>query len=117
MLSDHAYKQRKVLPKIRPRGGITSFLPCILISRDTVVPYDHAPAQASRGGPKNARKTLQPKDKVVTIGGIIATIQKVENDTVVLNLGKEMQMEVRKSAIASKLGRRTGKAIRKRSKQ
>jgi len=48
-------------------------------------------------------EALQVKDKVVTIGGIIAEVSKVKKDTVVLSLGKDVQMEVRKNAIASKL--------------
>jgi preprotein translocase subunit YajC len=48
-------------------------------------------------------EALQVKDKVVTIGGIIAEVAKVKKDTVVLSLGKDVQMEVRKNAIASKL--------------
>ncbi|MDZ7820993.1 MAG: preprotein translocase subunit YajC [Candidatus Marinimicrobia bacterium] len=85
------------------RGGIMSFLPFILI----IVILWFLMIMPQRKRQKETKKmleTLQPKDKVVTIGGIIATVQKVKNDIVVLGLGKDIQMEVRKSAIASKLG-------------
>ena len=36
---------------------------------------------------KEMRNNIQPGDKVVTIGGIIATVAKVEEDSVVLELG------------------------------
>jgi preprotein translocase subunit YajC len=52
---------------------------------------------------KKMLEELQPKDKVVTIGGIIGTVLKVKGDSIVLKIGKEAELEVRKNAIASKL--------------
>jgi len=84
-------------------GGIMSFLPFILI----IVILWFLMIMPQRKRQKETKKmleALQAKDKVVTIGGIIAVVQKVKKDTVVLNLGKDVQMEVRKNAIASKVG-------------
>lgn len=82
--------------------GIMSFLPFILI----IVVLWFLMIMPQRKRQKETQKMLneiQPKDKVVTIGGIIGTVVKVKADSVVLKLGKETEMEVRKNAIASKL--------------
>ena len=82
--------------------GIMSFLPFILI----IVVLWFLMIMPQRKRQKETQKMLnelQPKDKVVTIGGIIGTVVKVKGDSVVLKLGKETEMEVRKNAIASKL--------------
>jgi preprotein translocase subunit YajC len=82
--------------------GLMSFLPFILI----IVVLWFLMIMPQRKRQKETQKMLnelQPKDKVVTIGGIIGTVVKVKNDSVVLKLGKETEMEVRKNAIASKL--------------
>jgi preprotein translocase subunit YajC len=84
------------------RGGIMSFLPFILI----IVILWFLMIMPQRKRQKETQKmleALQAKDKVVTIGGIIAEVVKVKKDSVVLSLGKDVQMEVRKTAIASKL--------------
>jgi preprotein translocase subunit YajC len=82
--------------------GFMSFLPFILI----IVVLWFLMIMPQRKRQKETQKmleALQPKDKVVTIGGIIAEVAKVKKDTVVLNLGKDVQVEVRKNAVASKL--------------
>jgi len=82
--------------------GIMSFLPFILI----IVVLWFLMIMPQRKRQKETKKMLEelsPKDKVVTIGGIIGTIVKVKADSIVLKLGKETEMEVRKNAIASKV--------------
>jgi len=82
--------------------GIMSFLPFILI----IVVLWFLMIMPQRKRQKETKKMLEelsPKDKVVTIGGIIGTVVKVKSDSIVLKLGKETEMEVRKNAIASKL--------------
>ena len=82
--------------------GIMSFLPFILI----IVVLWFLMIMPQRKRQKETKKMLEelsPKDKVVTIGGIIGTVVKVKNDSIVLKLGKETEMEIRKNAIASKL--------------
>ncbi|MCK4813017.1 MAG: preprotein translocase subunit YajC [Candidatus Marinimicrobia bacterium] len=82
--------------------GIMSFLPFILI----IVVLWFLMIMPQRKRQKETKKmleALQPKDKVVTIGGVIAEIVKVKKDSIVLKIGKDTQMEVRRSAIASKL--------------
>ncbi|MFA6619479.1 MAG: preprotein translocase subunit YajC [Candidatus Neomarinimicrobiota bacterium] len=83
-------------------GGLMSFLPFILI----IVVLWFLMIMPQRKRQKETKKMLEelsPKDKVVTIGGIIGTIVKVKGDSIVLKLGKETEMEVRKSAIASRI--------------
>ncbi len=82
--------------------GIMSFLPFILI----IVVLWFLMIMPQRKRQKETQKmleTLQPKDKVVTIGGVIGEIVKIKKDSVILKTGKDMQIEVRRSAIASKL--------------
>lgn len=82
--------------------GLMSFLPFILI----IVVLWFLMIMPQRKRQKETQKMLseiKAKDKVVTIGGIIGEVVKVKADSVVLKLGKEAQMEVRKNAIASKL--------------
>ncbi|MCD6233931.1 MAG: preprotein translocase subunit YajC [Candidatus Neomarinimicrobiota bacterium] len=48
--------------------------------------------------------SLQPRDKVVTIGGLIGEIDSLKDEsTVVIKVGKDVKLEVRKNAIASKI--------------
>ena len=82
--------------------GFMSFLPFILI----IVVLWVLMIMPQRKRQKETQKMLnelQPKDKVVTIGGILGTVVKVKNDSIVLKIGKEAELEVRKNAIASKL--------------
>lgn len=45
---------------------------------------------------------LKPKDKVVTIGGLIGEVDSIKDDTtIVLKIGKDTKVEVRKSAVSS----------------
>ena len=84
--------------------GLMSFLPFILI----IVVLWFLMIMPQRKRQKETKKMLdelQPKDKVVTIGGIMGTVVKVKGDSIVLKLGKETEMEVRKNAIASKLAK------------
>ncbi len=82
--------------------GIMSFLPFILI----IVVLWFLMIMPQRKRQKETKKMLEqlsPKDKVVTIGGVIGTVVKVKSDSIVLKLGKDTEMEVRKNAVASKL--------------
>lgn len=51
---------------------------------------------------KKMLEELKPHDKVVTIGGIYGEVDSVKGNIVVLKIGKETKIEVKKSAIASK---------------
>jgi preprotein translocase subunit YajC len=52
---------------------------------------------------------LKPHDKIVTIGGIYGEVDSVKDNIVVVKIGKDIKIEVKKSAIASKteLGKHT----------
>ena len=83
-------------------GGLMSFLPFILI----IVVLWVLMIVPQRKRQKETQKmldALQPKDKVVTIGGIIAEVANVKKDTIIIKVGKESKLEVRRSAIAQKL--------------
>ncbi len=45
---------------------------------------------------------LKPHDKIVTIGGIYGEVDSVKGNIVVVKIGKDIKIEVKKSAIASK---------------
>jgi len=45
---------------------------------------------------------LKPHDKIVTIGGIYGEVDSVKDNIVVVKIGKDTKIEVKKSAIASK---------------
>lgn len=82
--------------------GLMSFLPFILI----IVVLWFLMIMPQRKRQKETQKmleALQPKDKVVTIGGVIGEIVKIKKDSVILKTGKDTQMEIRRSAISSKL--------------
>jgi len=53
---------------------------------------------------------LKPHDKIVTIGGIYGEVDSVKGNIVVVKIGKDTKIEVKKSAIASKTElKKTGK--------
>jgi len=53
---------------------------------------------------------LKPHDKIVTIGGIYGEVDSVKDNIVVVKIGKDTKIEVKKSAIASKTElKKTGK--------
>lgn len=83
-------------------GGLMSFLPFILIIVVLWV-LMIVPQRKRQKETKKMLEELKPKDKVVTIGGIIAEIANVKKDTIVLKIGKETKIEVRRSAISQKV--------------
>ena len=49
-------------------------------------------------------KGLAAGDKVITVGGIIGVIKNLGEETLVLQTGKDIELEVSRGAIASKYG-------------
>ncbi len=48
--------------------------------------------------------SLQPRDKVVTIGGLIGEIDSIKDEnTLVIKVGRDVKLEIRKTAVASKI--------------
>ncbi len=48
--------------------------------------------------------SLQPRDKIVTIGGLLGEIDSIKDEnTIVIKVGKDVKLELRKSAVASKI--------------
>ncbi len=60
---------------------------------------------------KNLISGLQKGDEVMTIGGILVKIEKIEDDLLVLNIAEHTNIIVQKSAVASIVPRGTMKAV------
>ncbi|EKD55442.1 MAG: hypothetical protein ACD_60C00007G0006 [uncultured bacterium] len=60
---------------------------------------------------KNLLGSLAKGDEVVTVGGILGTIAKIQDNYVVLSLGEQMDITIQKSSIVSALPKGTLKSI------
>lgn len=81
-------------------GGIMSFLPLILI---IVVFYFFMirPQLKKQKEQKRFRESLNKGDKAVTIGGIHGKIIEVKDNTVILEVAKDLHLTIEKSAISA----------------
>ena len=78
-------------------GGITQFLPLILIF---IIFYFFLirPQQKKAKEHKNMVKAIKRGDKIITSGGIFATVEKVmENDKVEVSISEDVNIELVKS--------------------
>ena len=78
-------------------GGITQFLPLILIF---IIFYFFLirPQQKKAKEHKNMVKAIKRGDKVITSGGIFATVEKVmDNDKVEVSISEDVNIELVKS--------------------
>jgi preprotein translocase subunit YajC len=82
-----------------PAGGITLFLPLILIM---VIFYFLMimPAQRRKKKVNEMLKNLKNGDKVITNGGIYGTIVGLEDDAVQLRIAEQVKIKISRSAIA-----------------
>src|ERR1700733_4416878 len=82
-----------------PSGGITLFLPLILIM---VVFYFLMimPAQKRQKKIAEMLKNLKNGDKVITNGGIYGTIVGLEDDTLQLRIADQLKIKISRNAIA-----------------
>jgi len=82
-----------------PAGGITLFLPLILIM---VIFYFLMimPAQRRQKKVNEMLKNLKNGDKVITNGGIYGTIVGLEDDAVQLRIADQVKIKISRSAIA-----------------
>jgi len=82
-----------------PAGGITLFLPLILIM---VIFYFLMimPAQKRQKKVNEMLKNLKNGDKVITNGGIYGTIVGLEGDAVQLRIAEQVKIKVSRSAVA-----------------
>lgn len=62
------------------------------------------PQQQRQKQQQNTINSLAPRLKVTTYGGILGTVVKVKDDTVILQVAESTQIEVLKSAIARSEG-------------
>ncbi|MDT3700843.1 MAG: preprotein translocase subunit YajC [Thermincola sp.] len=62
------------------------------------------PQQQRQKQQQNTINSLAPRVKVTTYGGILGTVVKVKDDTVILQVAESTQIEVLKSAIARSEG-------------
>jgi preprotein translocase subunit YajC len=88
-----------VLQSLSQPGGITLFLPLILIM---VVFYFLMIMPAQRRQKKIAAmlSNLKNGDKVITNGGIYGTIAGLEDDTVQLRIAEQLKIKIARNAIA-----------------
>ena len=78
-------------------GGITQFLPLILIF---IIFYFFLirPQQKKAKEHKNMVKAIKRGDKIITSGGIFATVEKVmDNDKVEVSISEDVNIELVKS--------------------
>lgn len=61
------------------------------------------PQQVRQRKHQEMLKALKVDDRVVTIGGIIGTIAKIKEDTVILRVADNVRIEILKQAIAQVL--------------
>lgn len=64
------------------------------------------PQNKKKKDTQNMLSSLQPKDKVATVGGIRGVVQSVKENTVVLKVDDGTKIEFSKSAIANVLERK-----------
>lgn len=60
------------------------------------------PQQKQAKKKKELLDSLEPKDQVVTIGGVYGTIMRVKDKTVILKIADKVEIEVLKTAIGFK---------------
>ncbi|RDV82991.1 preprotein translocase subunit YajC [Ammonifex thiophilus] len=61
------------------------------------------PQQVRQRKHQEMLKALKVDDRVVTVGGIIGTIAKIKEDTVILRVADNVRIEILKQAIAQVL--------------
>ena len=49
-------------------------------------------------------QSLRPHDKIVTIGGLYGEIKKIKEDTLIIKVAENTDIEILKTAVAYKLG-------------
>jgi len=83
------------------QGGIMSFLPLILV---IVVFYFFfiRPQMKKSKEQKNFRAELKKGDEVLTIGGILGKVTKINEDSVVIETEGQTKVKVVKSALVPK---------------
>ena len=83
------------------QGGIMSFLPLILV---IVVFYFFfiRPQMKKSNEQKNFRAELKKGDEVLTIGGILGKVTKINEDSVVIETEGQTKVKVVKSALVPK---------------
>ncbi len=71
------------------------------------------PNQKQRDEQQNLHKGLMKGDRVVTTGGMLATVSGVDGDEVVLEIAEKVKVRFKKEAIASKVGAKSDKPASK----
>jgi preprotein translocase subunit YajC len=59
---------------------------------------------------QNTVNSLEPNVKVTTYGGILGTVVKVKDETIIMKVAENVKIEVLKSAIARADGKENNKA-------
>lgn len=71
------------------------------------------PNQKQRDEQQKLHGSLMKGDKVVTTGGMLATVSGVDGDEVVLEIAEKVKVRFKKEAIASKIAAKTDKPASK----
>jgi preprotein translocase subunit YajC len=92
-------------------GGLMSILPMILIFI-VFMYFIMIRPQSKRAKEHNKLISgIQKGDEVATLGGILGVVEKVKDDFIVITIAENVNISVRKSAIASTLPKGTIKSV------
>ena len=84
-------------PEEQPSGGLMQFLPFLLI---IVVVMLIMPLFSKKERRRQKRLgTLKKHDRVVTSGGIYGTVVALDEQTVTLEVGKDMRFRIKRSSV------------------
>jgi len=91
-------------------GGFMSLLPMLIIFILFMYFVMIRPQQKRAKAHNTLLSSLKKGDEVVTIAGILGKIEKIADDFVVLNIADNVNIQVRKNAIATVLPKGTIKS-------
>ena len=84
-------------PEEAPGGGLTQFLPFLLV---IVVVMLIMPLFSKKERRRQKRLgTLKKHDRVVTSGGIFGTVVALDEQTVTLEVGKDVRFRIKRSSV------------------
>ena len=93
-----------------PQQGILSMLPLFLIIVLFMYFMVIRPQAKRAKDQKNLMSSLQKGDEVITSGGILGKIENINDNFIILSLGKDVNVTIQKSAIVACVPRGTIKS-------
>jgi len=94
-----------------PQQSILSMLPLFLILICFMYFMIIRPQQKRAKDQKSLIDSIKVGDEVLTSGGIIGKIEKISSDFILLNLGKDININIQKNAIISCVPKGTIKSL------